>query len=154
MKFSCLIYFRVMSGLVFLHRRFLSPSCRRVGRLVFNRVIPGRIAEVAKLATSAALRKKDDCVKSDPDANNLLREINRAFDDNNKPHKHSEEHTDKKEAALNCEKHKEDHAGNKEAAADNVAAGKNISQLLSELYGEEGEKNDTYSSVGELMAYF
>ena len=117
-------------------------------------MLPGRIAEVAKLATSAALRMKEDDVKNDPDVKNLLREINRAFDDKNKLVKHSEEHTDKKEAALNNEKHNEDHADNKEAASDNVAAGKNISQLLSELYGEEGEKKDTYSSVGELMEYF
>ena len=143
-----------MSGLVFLNRRFLSPSCRKAGGLVLNRVLPGRIAEVAKLATSAALRMKEDDVKNDPDVKNLLREINRAFDDKNKLVKHSEEHTDKKEAALNNEKHNEDHAVNKEAASDNVAAGKNISQLLSELYGEEGEKKDTYSSVGELMEYF
>ena len=42
-----------------------------------------------------------------------------------------------------------------EVAADNIAAGKNISQLLSELYGEEDEeKKDAYSSVGKLMEYF
>jgi len=142
-----------MSQLVFLPRRFISPSCKRVAGLVFNRVLPSRITEVAKLVTSAALRFKDDDVKNDLDVKNLLREINRAFDDKIKPDKHSEEHTDNKEAASNNEKQSEDHADNKEAATDNVAAGKNISQLLSELYGEEGEKKDTYSSVGGYKEY-
>ena len=144
-----------MSQLLFLPRRFISPYCGRVAAgLVFNRVSAGRIAEVAKLNTSAALGFKDDDMKNDPDVKNLLREINRAFDDKIKPDKHSEEHTDNKEAASNYEKQSEDNADNKEAATDNVTAGKNISQLLSELYGEEVEKKDTYSSVGEMMEYF
>ena len=89
---------------------------------------------VARLSTSPALRFKDDDIKNDPEVKSFLKEINKDFGSKNKP----EEKTDEQKSST-------------EGSTDSVTAGKNISQLLSELYGSEGEKKDSFSSVGELV---
>jgi len=91
---------------------------------------------VARLSTSPALRFKDDDIKNDPEVKSFLKEINKDFGAKNKP----EEKTDEQKPRT-------------EGSTDSVTAGKNISQLLSELYGSEGEKKDTFSSVGGYKEY-
>jgi len=134
-----------MSRLIFLQGKILSPLSRRVGALVFN----SKITEVAQISTSAALHMKDIDIKNDPDVKNILREMNKDFDDKKKSEKNSEQPTYEKETIMNEENQNEENADGKK-----VAAGNNISQLLSELYGEEEEeKKDAYSSVGGYKEY-
>ena len=89
---------------------------------------------VARLSTATALRFKDDDIKNDHEVKSFLKEINKDFGAKNK----SEENPDEQKLRT-------------EGSTDSVTAGKNISQLLSELYRSEGEKKDTFSSVGELV---
>ena len=119
------MHFRMLSAIFSLTRRVISPSSVR-GVVVLNRV--------ARLSTTPAVRFKDDDIKNDPEVKSFLKEINKDFGTKNKP----EEKTDEQKPST-------------EGSTDSGTAGKNISQLLSELYGSEGEKRDTFSSVGELF---
>jgi len=125
-----------MAGQIFLRSVVATPTYRTLVGLVSTRI------GLARLATAATVRCKDDGIKNDPDVKKLLREISRDFDDKNKPAKPSEESADNN--------------ANKDAVKDNgnnVSGGKNISQLLSELYGGEDEKKGNFSSVGGYKEY-
>jgi len=87
--------------------------------------------------TSAPRHCKGENVKEDPDVKKLLREINKDFEVINKHEK------------VPLDKDKNDNDEN----AENGSRGKKISELLSELYGEEGENKDKFSSVGGYKEY-
>lgn len=89
------------------------------------------------LSTSPVLALKDDDIKNDPEVKNLLNEINQDF-----------------KVAIKEDKSSDVVESSNESPKDNVSSGKNISQLLSELYGEaEGEKQEKISSIGGYKEY-
>jgi len=129
-----------MYGKCFIRIALTKPFYRNMAALVFNGIeVPSStlVGYTRGFVTSASSWCKDEDIKDDPDVKKLLREISKDFEANKKHVKNSIE-TDETNKNENTEK---------------VVSGKNISELLSELYGEEGEHQDKFSSVGGYKEY-
>lgn len=98
---------------------------------------------VIGFSTSSILKVSDEDLKNDPDVKKLLSEINKDFEVKSEITKPHEEET------VSTREMSDDIKDTKE----NVNSGKNISQLLSELYSEEVEPKDKFSSVGGYKEY-
>jgi len=124
--------------LMSFHRRITHPSVKRF--LVFNKVASTKPSEGGvSFSTCPVIRCKDDELKNDPDVKNILKEFQSDFKDIIK----QEEHIVDDKVTENSN----------ETPQNNSSSGKNISQLLSELYGTQAEKKETYSSIGGYKEY-
>jgi len=130
------MFYRNMLNLMFFHRRIIHPSLKRA--LVLNKVITA--GDGVSFSTCPVIRGKDDDLKNDPDVKDILKEFKSDFKDIIKQEEHV---ADDKVTESSTE-----------TPPNNSSSGKNISQLLSELYGTQEEKKGTpYSSIGGYKEY-
>jgi len=127
-----------MLSLMFCQRRIIHDSFNRVR--VLNKVsnINSSVGGVS-ISTSQPLKNKDDELKNDPYVKNILKEFQSDFKEEVKQEEPIIDNKDSETSA--------------ETPPNNSSSGKNISQLLSELYGTDGEKKETYSSIGGYKEY-
>eukprot|EP00092_Neocalanus_flemingeri_P079963 GFUD01099665.1.p1 GENE.GFUD01099665.1~~GFUD01099665.1.p1 ORF type:complete len:345 (+),score=127.25 GFUD01099665.1:37-1071(+) len=137
-----------MLGHLLLRGIITAPTHRALSGLVCNSLLTARCVKGAHISTSAVVKCKDDFLKDDPDVKKLLSEINKDFDHKKKPAKPSEQPDDAENSNNDVKNNTNDDKNN-----TNVSGGKNVSQLLSELYGGEEEKKDKFSSVGGYKEY-
>lgn len=128
-----ILFYRTMLSLMFCQRRIIHDSFNRVR--VLNKVskINSSVGGVS-ISTSQPLKNKDDELKNDPYVKNILKEFQSDFKEEVKQEEPIIDNKDSETSA--------------ETPPNNSSSGKNISQLLSELYGTDGEKKETYSSIG------
>jgi len=123
-----------MSGFLLIPRCLQQNLPKKV--LVQSLRIVDSKYDLGRFSTSSNLSIDDKDIKSDPDVKNILKEINKAFDN-----------TPSKKPDISIPN------SSTEEAKDTVKTNKNISQLLSELYGEDTDKKEALSSVGGYKEY-
>jgi len=133
----------------FSHRRVIKMHQSMREAMLLNGLSSGKPPRV-RISTSSVVRLKDDDLKNDPDVRSFMQGINKDFKDQVRSNENKVDMEDREKSSR--------HEGNnlKEELDSNEnekPSGKSISQLLSELYGTDVEKKETFSSIGGYKEY-